>query len=61
MTVGNQGTRYLLFIRNDNNGEMEKGRVKYYKEKILLPFVDQLRKTFNDLNEGDKISDEMQV
>jgi hypothetical protein len=48
VTVGEQKTGWVVFIRNDNDQSGDKERYKFYREKVFLPFVRQSRSWFDN-------------
>ena len=60
ISVGNKQNGWLVFVRNDNDNE--KLRYKIYRDKVLLPFVNQSRIEFDKWDESSGIiPDELQA
>eukprot|EP00978_Attheya_sp_CCMP212_P042288 scaffold255283_cov67-Attheya_sp.AAC.1 len=58
VTIGAQGSGYLVFIRNDEDQDKDKKRVRFYRDKVLLPFINGLRRQFHGWCEGTPLTDE---
>ena len=60
-TVGAKGKGYVVFVRNDKDGDKDKKRVRFYCNKVLLPFVSEFCKDYDRWQEGMHITDDIQV
>ena len=61
VTVGAGGKGYVLFVRNDNDGQYDKKRVCFYRDNVLLPFIDELRTIYDGWQRGMPITEGMKV
>ena len=61
MTVGNAVKGYVVFIRNDDDGDKDKKRVRFYCDLILLPFIKGLRRDHDGWQEGMPVTENMNV
>ena len=53
VTVGNKQKGYLVFMKSEKG--MDKKRYKFYRDNILLPFINDSRSTFGNWKQGDPI------
>ena len=61
VTAGGVGKGSLVFIRNDSDRDKDKKRVRYYRDHVFFPFVDNLRRLYSSWEPGMPVSEEMRV
>ena len=61
VTVGNENKGCVAFIRNDDDSDKAKKRVRFYLDPIFLPFVNSLRHDHDDWEEGMPVTKDIKV
>jgi hypothetical protein len=61
INLGEMPAGWLVFIRNDNDGESEKKRYRFYRENVFIPFLNDIRKEYDGWVEKSTIEDESTI
>jgi hypothetical protein len=61
INLGEMPAGWLVFIRNDNDGEAEKKRYRFYRENVFIPFLNDIRKEYDGWVEKSNIEDESTI